>query len=451
MHKRLLALALVLVLMLCVLPATSAFAASGGSVITLQEQPATDPNAIKIVKESNGKPITDGEAIFKVSFYPNSSWSGSPARTWYYKTISGECWLGEKTYYLDSCEFGTSDSLYTNQLGMPTLPLGTVRVSEVQAPVGYLRSDFQLDGAVTQNSSGSDASFHWTSPTGGVIRYEADAAYVHNEQIKGNFQVIKQDGNESIPLANAGFRLFDSAGSVVGEAYSDSAGKVTFTDLPYGDYTYREFSSPKGYKLDDTVYSFSIRENGVTVSHTRNNVRREGTIQVMKQDSDGSALAGAVYLLEYSTDKGSTWSPVEKRDDDQNVTVGGCTSSGLDAGQLSTGADGTVTFTGLRADENTIYRLTETKAPNGFALIGEPLFIGSLPIAVNNPEIADNETVDGVTYTYTLYVTATDGLVFKLPETGHTGFFFFIPTFLLTAAFLCLIKFKTKEITHESF
>ena len=60
MHKRLLALALVLVLMLCVLPATSAFAASGGSVITLQEQPATDPNAIKIVKESNGKPITDG-------------------------------------------------------------------------------------------------------------------------------------------------------------------------------------------------------------------------------------------------------------------------------------------------------------------------------------------------------------------------------------------------------
>ena len=70
MFKRMLALAAVFVLLFCAVPAPGAYAAGA---VTLKEQPASDPGEIRIVKESSGVTITDGEAIFKVDFYPNTA------------------------------------------------------------------------------------------------------------------------------------------------------------------------------------------------------------------------------------------------------------------------------------------------------------------------------------------------------------------------------------------
>ena len=242
----------------------------------------------------------------------------------------------------------------------------------------------------------------------------------NNTPIRGNLKIVKLDAYENTPLSGAGFRLFDSGGHQIAEGYTDANGELTFESLLYGSYLYQEFCPPKGYELDDTVYPFSITEHGVTITQERSNLRRPGTLEVKKQDQNGRALAGATFLLEYSTDNGASWTAVFSRDGD-NIQAGGCTSTGLSDGQLTTGDSGSVTFTGLRADSSILYRLTETQAPVGHSLLGTPLYVGTLPVEISG-EAADSETVDGVTYCYTLYVTATDDPIFRIPETGGAGF-----------------------------
>ena len=241
-----------------------------------------------------------------------------------------------------------------------------------------------------------------------------------NTPIRGNLKIVKRDAYEDTPLSGAGFRLFDSGGHLIDEGYTDANGELTFESLLYGSYQYQEFCPPKGYELDDTVYPFSITEHGVTITQERDNLRRPGTLEVKKQDQNGKPLAGATFLLEYSTDNGANWTAVFSRSGD-DVQTGGCTSSGLSDGQLTTGDSGSVTFSGLRADSEILYRLTETQAPVGHSLLGSPLYVGTLPVEISG-EAADSETVDGVTYCYTLYVTATDDPLFRIPETGGAGF-----------------------------
>ena len=442
--KRFVTLVLAVLLLTGAAPMSKAYAASG--VITVAEQPANDPDEIKIVKESSGKTITDGPAIFKVEFFPNNTWSGPAARTWYYKTINGETKLGSKTYLVENSDYGKSDPIY-EYLGQPTFPIGTIRVTEAQPPEGYLKSGFKLDGRITQPSTGADAVFQWTSQADNIIRYEEDTAYIHNDPIKGNLKIIKKDAYQEIFLSGAGYRVYDGEGNVVAEGYTDRNGEFTFEGLLYGkDYTYQEFWPPMGFKLDETIYPFEITENGVTITREQTDKRREGTIQIQKKDTDGSARSGAVFLLEYSTDGGSKWSPVKAREpDNDDVFSGGCTSPGLKDGQLATGEDGIATFTGLRADSKILYRLTETKAPEDMALLGGSLYVGTLPVESKNLKAEDSEIFNDTAYCYTLYVTATDNSLFRLPETGGEAFVLLPLALLLSVVPINMIKLRKEK------
>lgn len=270
-----------------------------------------------------------------------------------------------------------------------------------------------------------------------------------NDPIRGSLKIVKKVGHEEQPLPGAGFRVLAEDGSIVAEGVTDQNGELLFEDLLYDTgYSYQEVSVPKGFVLDQNVYPLSITENNVTVTREHENFRREATLQVLKQDHQGNPLSGTTFLLEYSSDNGNTWSPVSYREAGTNVSFGGCTSAGLNYGQLTTGADGLAVFTGLRAGGEILYRLTETACPPGYSLMGDPLYVGTLPVAVNDPNIADGETVDGTTYTYSLYVTATDNPVFRLPEAGGNGFSLLPFALLLLAAPLFAIKLK-KESLHE--
>lgn len=420
----------------------TALAAESGTV-TLTERPAVDPDEIKIIKESDGKPIKDQEAIFKVEYFFSQDCSGSPARTWYYKTINGETKLGSKTYLMENTPFGKSDPMF-EYLGQPAFPLGSIRVTEAQAPTGYLKALFKLEGKITQAVPGGDAAFAWTTQADGTISYKEDAAHIQNSPIRGNLKIVKRDAHGDTPLPGAGFRVTDTAGKTVAEGVTNAQGEITFNDLVYGDYFYQEISAPLGFALDETKYPLSIREHGVTITKEQTDQRREGTLQVKKQNTQGGALSGAVFLLEYSTD-GITWAPVSSRSAGGEVTVGGCTSPGLTGGQLTTGADGTVTFTGLRADGSTRYRLTETAAPEGMSLLGSPLYIGTLPAETGDRDAADSQEVNGKTYCYTLYVTASDSYVFRLPLTGSSGFSWLPFAMVVAAAPLIILNTKRRK------
>lgn len=267
-----------------------------------------------------------------------------------------------------------------------------------------------------------------------------------NRLIKGSLELIKKDKFEEIFLSGAGFRLYDSNGNQVAEGYTDTFGKLSFHDLVYGDYTYQEFKAPMGFKLDETVYPLEIREDGVTVTHTCDNERRPGTIEVKKQDVNGNPFTGVAFLLEYSTDKGSTWQPVFPRDPDEaDITRGGCTSPGLADGQLVTDESGKVRFSGLRADGKILYRLTETAAPEGYALMAGSLYVGTLPIETGNIYASDAEVFGAKAFVYTLLITATNDPVFRMPETGGSGLGYLPLAILLCAAPIPIITKKSKR------
>lgn len=247
-----------------------------------------------------------------------------------------------------------------------------------------------------------------------------------NSRFRAKLVIAKQDGETKTPLSGAGFRLYDSTGNVVGEGYTDENGQIAFENLKKGSYTYQECEAPPGYALDDTVYPLDITEHGKTITVTVDNtaipLERDGSITVTKKSTDGSTLTGAEYLLEYSTDNGASWQPVFSRTG-ETIEAGGCTSSVLNNGRLTVNSVGTATFSGLKADRSIMYRLTETRAPDGCTLLAEPLYTGTLPVKVDKSFSSDDcEVIDGENYCYSLYVTAVNGAMYRLPSTGGSGF-----------------------------
>ena len=290
------------------------------------------------------------------------------------------------------------------------MALGQYELTETEAPKGYALDSTPIPVELTEH--------------GKTVKIS-----VKNTPSRGNLKLIKKDAYENKPLAGAVYQLMDESGTKLTEGTSN------------GNYRVQEISAPKGYTVDERAYTVTVpTENG---TQTVTDLRRPGTLEVKKQDEKGKPLAGAAFLLEYSTNNGTTWTPVTNRSG-ENITAGGCSSNNLSNGQLTTDSTGSVSFTGLRADSTILYRLTETKAPEGYSLIGTELYKGTLPIETQKTNIEDSETVDGKTYCYSLYVTATDDPTYRLPETGGRGFDL-LPLFMPICAIPFIIYLKRKE------
>ena len=105
-----------------------------------------------------------------------------------------------------------------------------------------------------------------------------------NTKIKGSIEITKVNENEN-PLANAEFVIKNEAGEIVSKAKTDEEGVVKFIDLIYGKYTYQEVTAPDGYEIDNTEYSFEIKENGEIIKASQEN-KKESQEQDQNQDKD---------------------------------------------------------------------------------------------------------------------------------------------------------------------
>ena len=285
------------------------------------------------------------------------------------------------------------DILTTNNKGYAIskkLPYGVYVIHQTSGWEGHIIDDVLYDMNIDTN--------------GKVVPIELD-----NEVFKGTFKVVKVDKYTTTPLAGATFQIKDSSGAVIAEETTDDDGIITVENLVYGSYTYQETVAPEGYQLDEKLYYFSIDLDGQTVEHTREDLRIPGSISVLKTDNSGKSLSGVIYLLEYSTNNGRSWSPVTSRTGD-NITAGGCTSAGLSDGKLITGGDGKAKFEGLLADKKIMYRLTEVATQNGHTLLKDPVYTGTLPVDGDSDPI------------YDISATIKEGSVFGLPMTGSNGF-----------------------------
>ena len=205
---------------------------------------------------------------------------------------------------------------------------------------------------------------------------------------------VEGDGS----LAGWEFRVTDAHGNTVeGSPFTSGEDGVILTaNLLPGEYTVEELLS------EDSLYQCKSENpqkisvvQGQTAEVSFVNALRPGTISVKKVDITGSPLAGATFLLEWSED-GDTWQPVQYS---EAMTKGGCSAEGLTDGCLTSGENGVLQWTGLHPGLQ--YRLTETKAPEGFKLLTEAAFTGTIP-----------------TDTLSIELTVVNARIFTMPETG---------------------------------
>lgn len=166
---------------------------------------------------------------------------------------------------------------------------------------------------------------------------------------------------------------------------------------------------------------------GETAEVTFTNRLKPGKISIQKVDITGEPLAGAEFLLEWSVDE-INWQPVSYTDS-RYVLEGTCTSAGLKDGKLVSGENGLVEFIGLHPER--LYRLTETAAPEGYQLLADTAYEGSLP--------TDNEL--------TIELTVVNAPTFELPKTGSKSMLL-MPISMAVVATLCgalLVIGKRKE------
>ncbi len=214
----------------------------------------------------------------------------------------------------------------------------------------------------------------------------------------GGIRIVKT--SEDGVVAGLMFNIFDVdengeiIGSVDDQFYTDENGVALIPDLLPGWYEISELLPEDSPYIQPQKQIVEVKAGEITEVKFHN-VLRPGEVSVRKVDPTGKPLSGAKFLLEWSLG-GKTWRPVVFS---EKVTFGGCTGEGLEDGCLVSGEDGLISFTGLYPDLQ--YRLTEVDAPDGYTLLTDYAFVGSLP--------AD---------TLTVTVEVVNMPVFVLPATG---------------------------------
>ena len=125
---------------------------------------------------------------------------------------------------------------------------------------------------------------------------------------KTSADVSITQGNSAYSLAGATYNVYEGTsgtGSVVSTFTTDEAGHATLsTPLEDGTYSVKEVTPPKGYKLDEKIYTFTI--NGADTSLSVEDEPGTLTLKLKKKDSQtgstpqgNASLAGAVYQVSY--------------------------------------------------------------------------------------------------------------------------------------------------------
>ena len=201
------------------------------------------------------------------------------------------------------------------------LPQGKYSYQEISAPSGYVVDNTKYQITITATALN-------------ITQKRT------NTPAKASIEIVKVDTDHKTPLQGAGFRLYDASGKQVAEGYTDANGKLIFSNLRLGSYTYKEFKAPDGYVLDNTVYSAVLNQNGQVLKVTRENMPVKGSIEVLKVDAETKQpLGGVVYRL---------------FDADGNKIADGTTD-----------ATGKVTFSGLRLGK---YFYQEVSTVDGYVL-----------------------------------------------------------------------------------
>lgn len=106
------------------------------------------------------------------------------------------------------------------------------------------------------------------------------------------------------PLANVVFELVRKStdgDKRIGVYVTDGQGRIDVSDLPYGEYYFREYRVPNGYILAEHA-EFELNPGNRDVTVTVYNQQRAGSVVIAKSDSMGNVLSDIEFTL-YGADK----------------------------------------------------------------------------------------------------------------------------------------------------
>lgn len=164
------------------------------------------------------------------------------------------------------------------------VPLGDFVIVELSGVAGYLFDNTPIPVSITEDEQ--------------IIEIEAV-----NTWAKGKLIITKSDVSTGQLLPGVGFRIRNEQGEIIREGYTDENGVVEFDNLPKGKYTYQEFSTLDGYKLDETEYPFEITDDltEIRVSMTNEQIPVEipqtgGNTAVWATAAAATALISAAWI-----------------------------------------------------------------------------------------------------------------------------------------------------------
>lgn len=224
-------------------------------------------------------------------------------------------------------------------------------------------------------------------------------AFINNYSGRISIQkTVKPEGT----LEGWKFKITDADGKEVsGSPFTtDKDGKILTGNLTPGDYTVEEVLPADSLYSGEAPKTVTVTA-GKTAEVSFLNKLRTGKITIRKVDTKDEPLAGATFLLEGSED-GSLWYPVIPGSSGVCV-LGKPSEENLAAASKCSGEDGLLTWENLSITLQ--YRITETNAPDGYTLLKDYAFAGTLP--------ADNTEME---------LRVVNGEAFALPKTGSTGF-----------------------------
>lgn len=258
-----------------------------------------------------------------------------------------------RVQYTNGTLLGNDNGIFTtDENGQITIaglePEKTIIVTEIEAPAGYI-----IDGQAQtiDIKSGKVVSITFkNAPKGELVIEKTDAAT--GKLLPGaEFIIRKSDGTEVGADGNIHNNLTIESGTLSSDSHfvTGGDGRIIIKGLTPGNYTITEVKAPDGYLIGKNASRTIQITAGDTQTITFANPSTCSLLikKVCSINTD-KMLEGAVFDVRYA---------------DGSVV-------GDSNGVYETGADGTILITGLEANKAII--VTETKAPNGFAIDTKP-------------------------------------------------------------------------------
>lgn len=264
-----------------------------------------------------------------------------------------------RVQYTNGTLLGNDNGIFTtDENGQITIaglePEKTIIVTEIEAPAGYI-----IDGQAQtiDIKSGKVVSITFkNAPKGELVIEKTDAAT--GKLLSGaEFIIRKSDGTEVGADGNIHNNLTIESGTLSSDSHfvTGGDGRIIIKGLTPGNYTITEVKAPDGYLIGKNASRTIQITAGDTQTITFANPSTCSLLikKVCSINTD-KMLEGAVFDVRYA---------------DGSVV-------GDSNGVYETGVDGTILITGLEANKAII--VTETKAPDGFAIDTKPQTITTI-------------------------------------------------------------------------